>query len=71
MSNQECELGVWKATHDVRVRMGVSAFTLPRGASVLVTQIDYEYNNVLVDAGSRTTDWMPMSWLINNFEFVV
>lgn len=40
MSNQECELGVWKATHDVRVRMGISAFTLPEGASVKVTQID-------------------------------
>jgi hypothetical protein len=62
-------LGSWQAKKDVKARMGVSVFTIPKGSIVAVTQTDKQNRNVMVEAGPRSMDWMHKSFL-DNFEQV-
>ena len=66
----EIVCGSWKARKDVRCRMGVSAFTIPKNAIVTVKRFDQEHRKILVEAGPRTVDWMPLSF-INDFDAVI
>lgn len=63
-------LGDWRLKHDLRLRMGITAFGLQAGAIVAVTQLDSEYRKVLVEVGPAMCDWMSDSWLLEHFENV-
>ena len=60
-------LGVWKATKDTQTRMGVTVFTLPKGAIVSVTRVDETNQKVLVQAGPSMFDWKS-KYFLNDFE---
>ena len=66
----EIVCGDWKAKKDVRCRMGVSVFTVPERAIVNVSQFDSERRKVLVSAGPRDIDWLPLNFL-DDFEPVI
>lgn len=70
VGGMEALIGSWIATTDVPCRMGVSAFTIPKGAIVAITQIDKGNNKVLVSAGPRDIDWKHTRFL-NDFEPVI
>lgn len=60
-------LGDWKATKDVKTRMGATAFTIPARAIVSVTQVDEASQKVLVQAGPAIVDWKS-KYFLNDFE---
>jgi hypothetical protein len=63
-------LGRWKLKHDLRLRMGITAFGLPAGAIVTVTQLEPDMGNVMVCVDESTADWMSKYWLLEHFDFV-
>jgi len=70
MSNNTLSIGKWKLKHDLRMRMGIAVFGLSAGAEVTIKAINVEYRNALVEVDSRTIDWMPTGWVLDNFEKV-
>ena len=63
------KLGDYKLLDDCRFRVGVTSFGLSKGKFVKVTQIDKEYNKVLVDFGGGYVDWFHES-VLDKFEKV-
>lgn len=63
-------LGRWKLKHDLRLRMGITAFGLAAGEEVTVTQLEPDMGNVMVNVDERTCDWMSEYWLREHFVFV-
>ena len=59
----ETILGDYKLVEDSRFRVGVTSFGMSSGVLVKVTQVDKEYNKVLVDFGGGYVDWFPESVL--------
>lgn len=59
--------GSYKLMMERGFRVGVSAFTLPVGAVVAVTQQDDFHGKVLVEFGPACVDWMPVA-MLKDFE---
>lgn len=51
------ELGLYKTTEELRLRMGVTVFTLPEGSEVSITQLDKTGGRVMLHSG-RHCDWV-------------
>lgn len=68
-SVDETILGDYKLVEDSRFRVGVTSFGMSSGVLVKVTQVDMEYNKVLVDFGGRNVDWFHES-ILDKFEKV-
>lgn len=60
-------IGKYRANEATPFRCGVSAFTLPKGAAVEVTQVDIENQKVLMKVSSTDMDWFSMRFLRLNF----
>ena len=63
------KLGKYKLKECSRFRVGVTSFGMASGATVNVTQVDKEYNKVLVDFGGKNVDWFLES-VLGKFEKV-
>lgn len=56
----------YKTKQEIQMRLGLTAFALPKGAELSVEQVDREFNKVLVRVG-RDIDWVSDS-IINKLE---
>lgn len=60
-------IGKYKADEVVSFQSGVSAFRLPKGSVVEVTQVDEENRKVLIKIDENTVDWFSDRFLRFNF----
>ena len=63
------DLGDYKLVEDSRFRVGSTSFGMSSGGMVKVTQVDREYNKVLVDFGGGCVDWFHEA-IFSKFEKV-
>lgn len=56
-------IGKYKLKNEKLFRCGVSAFTLPAGSVVEITQTDKEHRKILIKFGEREKDWYPDTYL--------
>ncbi len=64
-------IGKYRLKKDVRVRTGVTVFTITKNAEIEVTQQDKTNHKVLIDFGSRDIDWFHNSWLSKYAEKII
>ena len=61
--------GSYKALKEIKVGSSNSAFTLPEGSIIAVTQHDKQGRQILVEMGPGCMDWKHESFL-NAFELL-
>lgn len=63
-------VGKYRLSKEIRVRVGVTSFSTPKGKELTVKQHDKERSKVLIDFGGGYIDWFHENWLNHYAEAV-